>query len=158
MLKIIFGLIAVGISTAVGHGATSKFSKRLSFFTALSDFNSALLRDTAYKKDGVTAILRSHFGDETFNIYAKSVLCALLSDCDIANPPDFLDENDRFSINEYFKTGCLLVESAETDYLTMKREEFKEKLIDMKEKSKKLTSLGSKLGFALGSVIFILII
>ena len=158
MLKIFIGIIMVAISTFVGKKFTSKYTERVKFFRSLSDFNSALIRDLAYKKDGLLAALSEEYGYSEFDGYLKEVYKAYLNDSDIPSPPEFITQSDARNIVEYFKNIGGYGEVAEKDFLNAKREEFLEKTTELKEFSKKFSSLGSKLGFALGATLFIVIL
>lgn len=158
MLKILLGIIIVGLTTIVGKKATKRHILRTNFFSSLSEFNSALLRDLAYKKDGVVSVLKKKYQDEEFNEYVRKVSFAYINNEQTPFPPEFLSETDKKTVTEYFYEIGRYGERAQKDYLKVKREEFAEKVTELKKISDKFSTLGSKLGFALGAVLFILIV
>ena len=158
MLKLILGICVTILSTLAGKRFTDKYFKRYNFFLSLGGFNSAAIRNMDFEKKGISEMLEMRFDDDDFNDYLQTVSKSVKSETDCPLPPEFLEEKDRKAVREYFQNIGKFSSSTEKDFLLVKRGEFSDRTSELKSNSDKFSSLGLKLGFALGITVFILLI
>ena len=156
MLKIIVGITITAITTFIGKKLSDKFVYRDKFFAALISFNNRLISNLSYKKEELPVFIKNDFGFDDFNSTVSSLNFGL-SDLGLSFP-DYLKKDDVKISRDYFIAIGKQSNFAETKYLrSMDRvfSEIKEKTAIQAEKSK---SLGIKLGFSLGVIVFIIIL
>ena len=158
MLRIIIGISVTALSTFIGKKYTDKYCKRYSFLKALCDFNSALLRDVKFKKNGILDVLGDDFGNKDFDVFIHEYKLAMESGSNLPTLPDYLDDKDKEEIDGYFIKIGKSSSVSEYNFLLLKREEFAERCSELKIESQKYSSLGTRLGFILGVTVFIIII
>lgn len=158
MLKIFLGFCVVVFSVIAGKKFTAKYKDRADFYSALSDFNSLLIRDMGYLKEGVLPAMEGDYGCEKFGEYLKRVKSAIVENKVIPAAPDFLEERDAVRVREYFSAIGRYSSFSQSDLLLSSRKEFSDRYGELKIKSAKSSALGTKLGFALGATVFIIII
>ena len=158
MLNVILGVTAVLLCTYFGRKITARYKEIYDFISAFDEFNSALIRDVSFKKEGVIALMNQKYGNDDFNEYLQGVISAKKNHGDLPDLPQYVKGDDAFKISEYFSTVGTSYSAAETDLLRSTRDELGEKKKNYRELSQKYATLGSKLGFALGAALFIVII
>ena len=158
MLKIVSGILITIISTILGRKAVKSHSDRLSFYKSLCEFNSTLLKDLSFKRNGVAEAFEKNYYFEDFNDCLKCVNERFFNGKEIVIDRRYLKDGERREIEVYFGEIGKYSSITETDYLKQKGEEFAEIVKASEEKTKKFLSLGPKLGFTLGIVVFILIL
>ncbi|MBO4262286.1 MAG: hypothetical protein J5903_00690 [Clostridia bacterium] len=158
MIKYIVGFLVVAISTVAGKKFTEKYKCRYDFFKALSAFNSEVIRDMAYKKDGLLSVMKKSYGNDSFDEYLKKVAKSAEEGTELPEPPEFLEREDGGYVKKYFSQIGRFSSAAETDLLLSAREELNARTEEHKSKSDKFAALGAKLGFAVGMTVFIIII
>ena len=158
MLKIISGIIITVISTILGRKAVKSHSDRLSFYKSLCEFNCTLLKDLSFKRNGVAEAFEKDYFYDDFNDCLKVVKQNFFSGKEIKIDRRYLKDDERREIEVYFGEIGKYSSVTETDYLKQKGEEFAEIVKSSEEQTKKFLSIGPKLGFTLGIIVFILIL
>ncbi len=158
MIKVIIGIIITALSTFIGKKYTDRYLRRFSFFKAVGDFNSDLIRDLKFKKDGLVYALEKEYLCSDFNSFAKKYAKAIKSGDEMPELPDYLTVAEKNDLKDYFCKLGKYSATSEADYLSVMREEISKKCEELDAESKKNSKLGGKLGFILGVAVFVIII
>ena len=158
MLKTLLGFAILLLTSYLGKKMTEKYSLRFKFISALDDFNSAMIRDISFKREGVIALMANDYGNEDFEKYLKGVVNAKKIDTALPELPPYIQADDAIKISDYFSSIGSLNSNSEVDLLNSMREQLSKKKSEYGETSSKYKNLGLKLGFALGAALFIIII
>ena len=157
MIKYLLGLIIAAASTITGKRSTDRYKKRYEFFNSLSSFNSDVIRDMAYKKNGILSLMQKSYGNAPFDEYLAKIEKSIREETGLPEVPYFLEREDGEFVSGYFSEIGKFSSASETDFLAAAREELAARTEERREKAKKYSSLGAKLGFAVGMTVFIII-
>lgn len=153
MLKILIGVVAVFVCTAIGAAYSGIYKKRVDFYSAILSFNSELKRNLVFRRENVAEILQSK------KEYA--MLCVFYPSAEKEEnraTPEFLTQEQLAVINDYFSSVGKRDGEAEEQFLDYFDGVFKAESEKCNAENKKYKSLGKKLGLSLGLVFFILIL
>lgn len=153
MLKVLIGVIAVFVCTAIGAACSGAFKKRVDFYSAVLSFNSELKRNLVFRRENVAEILQSKKEYAALCVFYPS---EEKNESEAA--PDFLTQEQLDVINDYFSSVGKRDGEAEERFLDYFDGVFKAESEKCNAESKKYKSLGKKLGLSLGLVFFILIL
>jgi stage III sporulation protein AB len=164
VLKIIFGLAIVVISTLLGYVLSKKYRQRRRFLGQFREFNEQFINEITYYRRPIKAFLDRQRFDGEFQVLLQSY-DALLDQytekegkvLDLS-PYTFLSENEKADVYDYFMTlGKGDSESQKRYFLSMQ-----ERLTNYEAKAisqgKKYENLYIELGFLCGLFILVLII
>lgn len=156
-MKIIVGLCTIVLSTLIGANFSKTGKKRLTFFSALRDLNSDLLINLLYKRESAAKIIcDGKYDDEIKRAYESASRSGENGFSE--NTLDFLDEDSKTYVFEYFRNIGKRDLKGEEEFLSYNAKKIQARLNDVESERKKNKNLGEKLGFMLGLTVFILII
>lgn len=157
MAKFFIGVLALIISTLVGHNFSLKQKRQLEFYEEFKRFNSSLKRNIQFRKDNLINLLNYDCKNDDFICTLKSAKLIItgISKEEICLPEYITDKDffNRFFCNIGYGNGI-----NELNFLCEYEDELNEKLLKIKDNYSKLSSLYDKLGFSFGMVVMILIL
>ena len=164
MLKILFGLAIVGISTACGYMFSKKYRQRRYFMGQFREFNEQFINEIAYYRRPIKDFLACHCYGGEFQLllhdYIDSLEKYTLKD---SNPLDlskytFLQDNEKTDIIDYFMMIGKGDSASQKCYFLSMRDRLLRYETDAITQGKKYENLYIELGFLCGLFILILII
>ena len=164
MLKILFGLAIVAISTIFGYFLSKKYRQRRRFLGQLRAFNEQFINEITYYRRPIKNFLSAHVFEGEFQALLQSYVISLgeYTESDgkalDLSAYTFLYENEKLDISDYFMMlGKGDADSQKRYFLSMG-----ERLIKYETEAiaqgKKYENLYTELGFLCGLFILILII
>ena len=159
MAKIFVCIAIVVVSTFIGKSFSDKHSKQYSFYCALKSFNLSLKRNIKFKRQNLIELLDFKSSDEDFNCYLSSCKLTLVSNENIDRFfPFWCSDNDKDFLVAYMEGVGKNGRESELDFINSQEEIIDERIAKIEENMKKYSSLGQKLGFALGMGLVVIII
>ena len=160
MVKIFLGGIIILSCTLFGKKYTSQYYLKLKYFECLAELNLQLKQNLMFKHDNLLNILYSppYSSDfnttlDSFKLYKSNNLIAI----DLYFPYWANDDDKQFITNYFLSLGKGNRDS-EMENIIYYENIISEKLKKISDKSSKFSSLGQKLGFAVGMAIFVIIL
>ncbi|MBR1867675.1 MAG: hypothetical protein IJ800_03745 [Clostridia bacterium] len=158
MLKLILGLMITALSTLIGKRFTNKYKDKYEFYKAYEKFNSTAIRNLNFRNGGIRGFYKDDFGNKNFNDFLGEIIDEIDSEAKIKFLPNYLTEREKNEIVDYFTSIGRQNFNAEMDLLERTRVFLDEKIKELKEQSRRYSSLGAKLGFTIGMTTMIIIL
>ena len=164
MLKILFGLTIVAISTTFGYFLSKKYRQRRRFMGQFREFNEQFINEITYYRRPIRDFLTTHSFDGEFHTLLEDY--SVLLEHSIAGETEFLDlsaytfllENEKIDINDYFMMMGKGDSASQKCYFLSMRDRLTKYEADAIAQGKKYENLYVELGFLCGLFILILII
>ena len=164
MLKILFGVAIIGISTACGYVFSKKYRQRRYFMGQFREFNEQFINEIAYYRRPIKDFLACHSYSGEFQILLHDYMDSLenntfneLVPLDLSKYTFFLD-NEKSDIIDYFMMMGKGDSASQKCYFLSMRDRLIRYETDAITQGKKYENLYTELGFLCGLFILILII
>ena len=164
VLKILFGLSIIAVSTLGGYILSNKYRQRRRFLSQFREFNDQFINEISYYRRPIKEFLQNHTFDGEFQVLLQSYLVAL--DQDIfreiglaeLSTYTFLHESEKGDVLDYFRMLGRGDSSSQKCYFLSMRERLVKYEAEAISQGKKYENLYTELGFLCGLFILILII
>ena len=163
MLKIIFGLAIIAVSTMGGFLLSKKYRIRRRFLGQFREFNEQFINEITYYRRPIKEFLAKQTFEGEFNALIQSYLLALDEYKSAENPTldlseyTFLAENEKVDIFDYFMALGKGDSDSQKRYFLSMRDRLIKYEADAVSQGKKYENLYIELGFLCGLFILILI-
>ena len=164
MLKILFGVAIVAVSTAGGYILSSKYRQRRRFLSQFREFNDQFINEISYYRRPIKEFLQNHSYDGEFQVLLQSYLAMLnqttFHEAQILDLAayTFLHENEKTDVLDYFRMLGRGDSSSQRCYFLSIRDRLLKYEADAVSQGKRFENLYIELGFLCGLFILILII
>ncbi len=155
MTVVILGILITALTTWIGKKISDKYIYQEKFLNALNTFNGELIRNLAFRHDSIAKIRNKDFHFSDFNDFVSRVDFdgVIASGC-----PKYLDKDQRDAVISYFSGLGRNSLSAEKNFLEEYKVVFDDAVEKLRARNVKIKPLGIKIGFAIGIIIFILLL
>lgn len=160
MLKIIIGLTVVALSVLIGARCSDVYKKRVEFFIMLSDLNSELKRNLAFRRENVGSIINGDKYRAAFSALYETLQNGKDSGAENSAMylPSFLTDEQMKRLIDYFGEIGKNDSVAEEKYIEYNEKFISDELEQSRNELKKNKNMGEKLGLSFGLIIFVLIL
>ena len=160
MVKLFIGLISIVICTVVGKSITDKYCHKKLYFEYFKDFNQKLKQNLTYKRESMIKMLDFDCKNEYLNDTLKSFKTYLFygKNVDDIYFPPFLEDEEIKIFKDYFETIGKNSAVSELEFIKYFDDKLNEKLLKIRDKINKFSTLGQKIGFSVGLAVCILIL
>lgn len=164
MLKVLFGLAIIAVSTAGGYILSKKYRQRRRFLGQFREFNDQFINEITYYRRPIKDFLAQHTFEGEFQTFLQGyATCLGLYSENRAQALDlsaysFLAENEKIDIIDYFSMLGKGDSASQRCYFLSMRERLTKYEADAVSQGKKYENLYIELGFLCGLFILILII
>lgn len=158
-VKIIFGLLALVISTITGIKLSEKFKLRKEYYKTLSEFNSVMKEEVYFAKNTLPTIINKIKYKNDLIDFLKQYILSLESKISLDLKKFwYLTDEERNNLFFYVETLSKTDSINLKQYLTNLENKINNKLNIAEIEEKKYRSLYMKLGFLTGLLVLVLII
>jgi stage III sporulation protein AB len=160
MAKFILGVAIVAFCSFCGYYMTKKYRKRQSFYLQLWEFNERFLSEVTYYRRPLAEFLSKYSYKNEFAVLLQSFYLGLeKGSFSLENIClDFLTEEDKKELEDYFGMLCKGDSTAQKAYFSGLKEVLAKKKMQSVEEGKKYGDLYVKLGFLIGLFLLVLMI
>lgn len=160
MLKAIIGTIVVILSVSIGAKCSDVYKKRVEFYMLLSDLNTDLKRNLAFRRESVGNIIDNEkYRAAFFDLYEALQQGERGNKVDYyACLPAFLTDEQKQRLISYFGEIGKNDSDAEEKYIVYNEKIISDELEQCRIELKKYKNMGGKLGLSFGLIIFVLIL
>ena len=164
VLKVVFGLAIVVISTVGGYILSKKYRQRRRFLGQFREFNDQFIHEITYYRRPIKDFLSTHRFDGEFAAFLQGYLALLneytegtMGQLDLSDYT-FLSENEKNDLYDYFMTLGRGDSASQKCYFLSMRDRLTKYEAEAAFQGKKYENLYIELGFLCGLFILILII
>ena len=143
-------------SSIIGVACSKKFLNRYKFYLSILNFNQDFKNSLSFKREHISNLLKKDYKFEHFNNVLEQKLKNI--NCKALSLPNFLNENDKNQINEYFSQIGKYDPITQAKILEGYDEVFKQNLTLAFDDNKKYGILFQKIGIIVGLVAFIIVV
>jgi hypothetical protein len=160
LAKIFLGCAIIVVCTLIGKKSTAKFKLKLEYFECLHNFNKTLKQNLMHYQSDILNLVNFENFSNDFSTTLSSFKLSRLNDSSSLELyfPEWLDKDERVFLTNYFNILGKGNLQSEMENLTFYEEIINEKLFKIADKNSKFSKLGQKLGLAVGTTLFIIIL
>ena len=154
-MKLVVGIVCVGICTFLGYLLSDKYLKRKNFFANFSSFNKKFIAEVNFSRSTLIEIIK----DETdTNDDFYSGITPILNNQKPNFSYSYLKKEEKEFINKYFDSIIGVDEKNLSNHLNYSMEKIGEFYNNALLDEKKYRTLYIKLGFLIGLIALIILI